>query len=314
MSKLYRYLVGITLAIIAALAGAQDPASGPQYRLRPEDLLRIQVFGQNQIVADVPVGPNGYVTPPYLGSIYAKGKTASELEKELADLYVEKLRLREPIVSVSILRYRAVTATVGGTVLRPGTYEVRAGDRILSLLNQGGGPIRDLADLRRATLRRAGSTEVIPIDLYAMITLGDTTQNYEVQDGDELIVPEERRNRILVQGAVQQPGLFPYREPMTLQDAISLAGGEIRYRSRFSRVLVIRERAGQPGEYTRIQSDYVRFIRNGDQSQNVVLQPGDLVFVPETNTPDFQQIGALANTAFIVQALGGNIFGLRLFR
>jgi len=300
--------------LAAALVGAQDTSRSEQRRLLPEDLIRIQVFNQQQILADIPVGQDGNISAPFVGLVRAEGKTPNELERDLAELYTKRLKLREPIVSVTVLKFRIVTASIGGAVTRPSTYEVRPGDRILSLLNQGGGPIRDLADLRRATLRRRATREVIPIDLYAMLTLGDTTQNYEVQDGDELTVPEERRNRILVQGAVLQPGAFPYREPMTLADAISLAGGEVRYRSRFSRTLIIRERAGQPGQYTRIQADFVRFVKNGDQSQNVVLQPGDFVYVPETNTPDFNQISALANVAFILDRFGnGGFLGLRLF-
>ncbi len=318
-----RNVVLVGLALFGALANAQgegvagvgtQAAREAGYKLRPEDFLRIQVFGQENITVDVPIGPDGRVTPPYTGPIVAEGKTTAELERDIAAKLKERLKLREPIVSVAILRYRPITASVGGEVNRSGNYEVRPGDRILTLLTQGGGAVIERADLRRATLRRRSTQEVIPIDLYALLIQGDTTQNYEVQDGDVLTVPLERRNRISVQGAVPNPGQFLYREPMTLSDAVSLAGGEIRYRSRFSRVLIIRERAGQPGQYTRIQADYVRFVKKGDQSQNVILEPGDFVYVPETNTPDFNQTSALANTAFILQTFGTSLFGFRLFR
>ncbi|MGV3617601.1 MAG: polysaccharide biosynthesis/export family protein [Fimbriimonas sp.] len=307
--------IAILLALaLAALSFTQSSTpSDRDYRLRPEDFLRIQVFGQ-EILVDMPVGPDGKVTPPYAGPVLAEGKTTTELERDIAAKLKERLRLRDPIVSVSILRYRPISASVGGEVTRPGTYEVRAGDRLLTLLTQGGGAALDRADLRRATLRRRNSGEVIPIDLYALLILGDTTQNYEVRDGDVLTIPQERRNRISVQGAVPNPGQFLYREPMTLSDAISLAGGEVRYRSRLSRVLIIRERTGQPGQYTRILADYVRFVKKGDQAQNVVLEPGDFVYVPETNTPDFNQISALANTAFILQTFGNSFFGIRFIR
>jgi hypothetical protein len=41
--------------------------------------------------------------------------------------------------------------------------------------------------------------------------------------------------------------------------------------------------------------------------------PGDMVYVPETNTPDFNQISALANVAFVLDRFGSGLFGLRLF-
>ncbi|RYD84351.1 MAG: hypothetical protein EOP61_40250, partial [Sphingomonadales bacterium] len=197
---------------------------------------------------------------------------------------------------------------------RPNSYIFRPGDTIMSLLNLGGGPVPDRADLRRAVLRRQNSSELIPIDLYAMLYRGDISQNYELRDGDTLNIPEANRLLVLVQGKIARPGVYPYKEPMTLADAISSAGGEFPGRSRLSRTLVIRERAGQPGQYQYIKADYVRFIRKGDQTQNILLQPGDLIFVPETNTPDVAQINGLVNTAFILNTFGSSLFGLNLFR
>jgi isocitrate lyase len=57
----------------------------------------------------------------------------------------------------------------------------------------------------------------------------------------------------------------------------------------------------------------VNYIRSGDVTQNIVLQAGDLVWVPETNTPDFQQINAIANVAFILDRFGGALFGINIF-
>lgn len=305
-----RVLVGILLVAMALSAFAQ----GVGRKLRPQDVVRIQVFNQQQILADVPVDPTGFITAPFIGSIKAQGRTVDELIVELTRLYREKLFLREPIVSVTLVSLRPLRATVGGGgVVRAGTYPIVEGDTLLSLLNQGGGAIRDIADLRRAYLRRTGTAESIPVDLYALTVFGDITQNYEIQDGDELVVPEARGNQVLVLGAVQRPGLYPFREPTTAWDAIGVAGGEIRFRSRFSKTVVLRQRLGLPGQYVRIPIDLVRFIRKGDSSQNIQLQPGDIVFVPETNTPDFQQISALANVAFIVDRLGSSFLGFRIF-
>lgn len=319
-SAIRALLATMLLFVLSTLgAFAQQPDDGP-YRLQPDDFIRIQVFRSSQvanpdpIVADVPINRDGTVSAPFAGIVKAQGKTTAELEAELADQYRRRLGLRDPIVSVTILRYRAIRASVGGAVGRPGTFEMRAGDTVINLLNMGGGALREQSDLRRATLRRANSRETIPIDLYAMIHLGDTSQNYQVQDGDELLVPEENRNRVLVQGMIQRPGFYPYREPMTLADAVSLAGGEVPGRTRFSQTFIIRERVGQPGKFVWIHADYVRFIRKRDESQNVVLQPGDLVYFSETNTPDYRRISDLANVAFIIDRFGGGLLGIPIFR
>lgn len=302
-------IVLLALATAVSAFGQRTPR-----KIKQQDVLRIQVFNQNQIVGDTPVDTSGDITPPFLPPIHAEGRTIDELLKELTRLYSQRLFLRDPIVSVTLVSLRTMRATIGGGgVPRAGTYQVFPGDTVLSLLNQGGGAIRDIADLRRSYLRRAGTSEAIPIDLYSLTVFGDTSQNYEVQDGDELVVPEARGNQVLVLGAVQVPGLYPYREPTTAWDAIGEAHGEIRLRSRFSKTVVLRQREGLPGQYVRIPIDLVRFIRKGDSTQNIQLQPGDIIFVPETNTPDFTVLSQLGNSAFLVQNVA-SLFGVNVFR
>lgn len=301
------------LVVLLALAAALTFGQRTPRRIKQRDVLRIQVFNQTQIIADTAVDTSGDITPPFLPPIHAEGRTVDELLAELTRLYRQRLFLKDPIVSVTVTSFRTMRATIGGGgVPRAGTYDVFPGDTLLSLLNQGGGAIRDIADLRRSYLRRAGSSEAIPVDLYSLTVFGDTSQNYEIQDGDELVVPEARGNQVIVLGAVQVPGQYPYREPTTAWDAIAEAHGEIRLRSRFSKTVVLRQRDGLPGQYVRIPVDLVRFIRNGDSTQNIQLQPGDIVFVPETNTPDFTVLSQLGNTAFLFSNLA-SLFGVRRF-
>ena len=304
--------IGVACFTLITLAWGQASPSAPEiYRLKPEDVLRVQIYNHPEIQADVPVGKDGNVSAPFVGTVKAEGRTIAELETDLKALYEKKLRLRDPVVSLTILRFRSIRASVGGYVNHPGTFEIRPGDTLVNLLNQGGGAVPDRADLRRATLRRSNSQELIPIDLFAMLIKGDTSQNYEMQDGDELNIPEETRNRILVLGTIAQPGTYQYKEPMTVADAISLAHGEVRYRSRMSKIVITREKAGLPGQYSQIQVNFNKFIQKGDATQNPFLQPGDFVFIPETNTPDFGQISQLANVAYILDRFSNGFFGIK---
>jgi polysaccharide export outer membrane protein len=312
-SSLVKAALSCLLVLLICAIGASQTLLRHPYLLKPEDVLRIQVFGQSQITADVPVGIDGTVSAPFLGSVMAAGKTLDALQAELTNLYESKMRIRDPIVSVTVIQFRQLRASIGGAVGKPGSVQIRPGDTVLSLLNNGGGAIRDEADLRRAYLRHANSLEIIPLDLYAMTVLGDMSQNYQLQDGDEVTVPEERNNHVTITGAVQHPGQYVYHEPMTLADAIALGGGEIRYRSRFSGTIIIREKEGLPGQYVTIHANFVRFVRKSDQTQNVVLQPGDFIFVPESNSPDYVQINALFNVAYIVNVLGGGSVFTHIF-
>ena len=312
--KLGKIIIWVSLlGILASVSFAQGSFDEKTYKLKPEDVLRIQVFNQQQIGADIPVGIDGYIGAPFVGNIKVEGKTVTEVEAELYRLYVSKLKLRDPIVSVSIVSYRKMKANITGMVQRSSEYFFRPGDTVMTLYSASGGEVPDQSDLRKATLRRQGSKELVPIDLYSMTVLGDNSQNFELQDGDILDIPREQKNRIIVLGAVKAPGLYPYRETMRLQDAIAIAGGEIRYLSRFSKCFIMRELPGRPGEYLRINADFVKFVKGGDFAQNVKLMPGDFVYVPETNTPDFAQLSSIANSVFVLNSFS-SVLGIKLLR
>lgn len=308
-------LATLFLLLTMAFAVAQQGADST-YTIRPDDVLRIQVYGEQQVNSiEIPVGEDGNISAPFVGLIKAEGKTSSQLESELTDLYKARLRLRDPKVSVTFVRYRPLTASVGGAVGRPGRFDFRRGDRILTLISLGGDPVAGAADLHRAKLHRKGSEEVIPIDLFAMLRRGDLSQNYELQDGDELEVPVDPKNQVNVLGFVQRPGRFVFQEPMTLADALSQAGGEIPLRSMMSSVRVLREQPGAPGTFIQIKSNMVRYWSQGDATQNIELQAGDFVYVPPTRSPDLNTVANTVNAAFFIQNLLRNgIFGLRLFR
>lgn len=305
-------VIGALFAILAAFGLAQEPT----YRLQPEDVIRVQVYGEQQINATIPIGRDGNISAPFVGIVRAQGRTTSELEAALAEEYIRRLRLRDPRVSVIIEQFRRVRASVSGQAFRPGTYEMRPTDRILQLLSSAGGaPLDGSADLRRAVLQRSDTNESIPIDLYAMLQFNDLSQNYLVLDGDQLIIPNERNNQIYVLGAVQAPGAFRYLEPMRVSDAIALARDAIPYRSKFSSIVIARQPKGRPGEWQYIPVNFVAFKDQRDPSQNILLQPGDILFVPESDTPDLQRIGqllgGLANAIFTLERFGLDVFGSR---
>lgn len=308
------WIVAVLLCTWVASAFGQATT----YRLKQDDIINISVYSEQQIAAQIPVGPDGNISAPYVGTVRAEGRTTAELETELIRLYKEKLKFRDPKVAVTIFRFRSIRATITGAVGRASTYDMRPGDTILTLLGFGGGAISDRAILKRCTLRRAGSSESIPVDLQALQT-GDTSQDYVLEDGDVFIVPDDvtsgLSNTVMIQGAVASPGTFQFRDGMRLADAISLARGEIPNRSKFSEIFIIRQQPGLPGSYFRIKANYVKFIRQGASAENPALQAGDVIYASYTKNPDPNQIGAILNSFFLLDRFATDgLFGFRLFR
>jgi len=288
------------------------------YRLRPDDQIAIQVYNEPQIPSGIPLTilPDGRFSAHFVGLVEAAGMTTAELEAELKARYIKVLKLKDPIVSVTVLRYRPIRASIQGQVLSPGTYQdFRPGDNVMMLISRAGGPaLERRANIRRSMLIRGQSQEVIPLDLEAMLYRGDMSQNYLLEDGDSVVVPQSEMPVINVQGAVQRPGSFEYPAigEYRLTDAISIAQGPIRNISKMSEILVFRRNPSNPNQPTIIKVDYVKLIKKGDFSQDILLKPNDLIYVTETRTPDVNQISNILNALFFVDRFfTGGLLGFR---
>ncbi len=296
----------ILLLMLPIWAVAQSMSG--TYRLQEEDTLTIAVFDEQQIQAVVVVMPDGNITPPFAGPIRAIGKTTTELEAELAAIYTEKLKLRNPKVSVSLTRIRRILANIGGSVQKPGVYEMRPGQTVRDLVIQG--EASELGgDLRHATFSRKGWTESIPIDLYSMLQNNDLSQNYEVKDGDSILVPQKENQYVRIFGEVYAPKSVNWEEGMNLVTALTSAGGVIQTRAKQTKILVIRPREGSDDQYLFMECNLVDYSKKHDFSQNINLKPGDTVFVPNNGNWDFNFLGNISNAIFILDRFGIKLFG-----
>ncbi|MEQ1932551.1 MAG: polysaccharide biosynthesis/export family protein [Fimbriimonadaceae bacterium] len=310
----------LTGAMLAILMGCLAPMGGAQvspvmYRLKPHDVISISVYNESQINRIVQeITPDGRISAPYGKIIEVAGKTTDEIQAELVEIYKTVLHLKDPKVAVLIERYSPVRASVSGQVFNPGTFDdFRPSDDLFMLLSRGGGVnLNQKANLKRAMLTRRSSGEVIPIDLDALLHKGDTSQNYKLEDGDSLFVPQIEEPFVKIQGAVQRPGVYEYPAvgKYRLSDIISVAGGGIRTLTKFSDVLIIRRSPLNPTAPLFMKANYVRLIRNHDYTQDIELKPGDLVYVSETKTPDPAQLGQILNTVFFIDRFfTGGLFG-----
>ena len=162
------------LVVLAAERAAQPAEQGTEngYRIGPDDLLDIRIpdlLSTGSAAAVVPaalagtagwvaaapvfqqglrVSATGDVNLPVLGVVRAKGRTARELEAEIARRLVATGILRKPQVSVLVAEYRSRVVAVIGSVEHPGLYPVtRPGATIADLIWAAGGPSKDAGRL-----------------------------------------------------------------------------------------------------------------------------------------------------------------------
>ncbi|MCS7066001.1 MAG: polysaccharide export protein [Fimbriimonadales bacterium] len=289
-------LFSMTLAVAGALFAQR--VEGP-YRLQPEDVVVIRI-DPGGIFHETLIGRDGIISVPKIGYLRAAGLTISELEQAIANRFIQLDLLRQPSVSVSIRQLHRPKVSVLGMVYRPGSYEFKEGDKVLEALSMAGGHIPERAKLEDAWLQRLDGT-VIKLNLRRLLEQGDLSQNYPLQDGDLIQIPEDTLNRYFVGGNVKRPGLYTWRPGVTVLDALGQANWETE-RGALSRTFVIRQKPD--GTTERIQVDMVKLLQRADMSQNIELQPGDVVFVSETRTPNFDELYRTLSFVWLLRNLG----------
>jgi polysaccharide export outer membrane protein len=125
-------------------------------------------------------------------------------------------------------------------------------------------------------------------------TLQKRLGEYIVHPDVTVTVDQIINSRILVLGEVRFPGVYGLARETTALDAIALSGGHMISALLWNVKIVRGNLAQNP---TIINVNLERVFKQGDLSQNIVLQPGDIVFVPKTFVWRFNELLGQINPA-----------------
>lgn len=164
-----------------------EAAVGPDYRLRPGDVLRIKFTYHPELDVKLPIRPDGNITLQLGGDLHAAGRTADELERMIVERTSD--RLREPEVSVIVADVAEQKVYVGGEVQAPGFVVFQPGLTPLQAI-MGRGGFTDTARLD-SVLRLSPThpdNHATRLDFTRPLTEGSPEWT-EVAAGDVLFVP-----------------------------------------------------------------------------------------------------------------------------
>jgi polysaccharide export outer membrane protein len=269
------------LLLLAFLAGA--PSAAQEYTIGPGDILRITVWGHDDLSKDYPVTLDGRVPFPLIGAVPAAGLSTSELARRLRDL-LEKDYLVNPQVIVSVKEYLSSKVHVLGEAEKPGLFYLTGPTTLLEMLSKAGGLSRtagrDLVLVRTETGKKPGvpgasSTVLLRFDV-RKIQAGDVKENILLQNGDMMFVP--KASAFFVLGEVNKPGTFPLDKEISVLEAVTLAGG-FSGTAAPSGAKVLRRTA--EGKQETISIDLSGAV---PRDKNIRIEDGDTVMVPKGNT------------------------------
>ena len=201
-SELSNGLAGPAPAASAAAPVATKPiVQGTRdYRIGPEDLIEIQVFGVDQLTRTVRVNSRGNVSLPLIGTVQVGGLTGSEAEAAIVSRLAESY-LQDPQVSLFIKEYTSQRVVVEGAVNKPGVYPLRGNTSLLQTLAMAGGQ-GSLSEMQEVMLFRTdthGKKETFVYDV-------DRIRSGEVDDpvvvSEDLIVVKRNPARVFFKDSV----------------------------------------------------------------------------------------------------------------
>jgi len=272
----------LLLAALVLASGPAVPAQAQEYVIGARDVLKITVWGQDDLSKEYPVDPDGYVSFPLIGRVKATGLTPTSFAGDLRNR-LEKDYLVNPQVLVSVKDYLSQKVHVSGEADKPGVYYLSGPTTVRDILSRAGGLSKaagsQIVLVRAESAREAGGkgAEAGTLRLnVARILAGDPAANIAVIDGDTLVVP--KGNTFFVFGEVRKPGAYQLEKETNVLEGITLAGG-FTDKAAPGRVRVIRSTGS--GQQV-IGVDMNDVIKRGQREKAIPLLENDVVVVPES--------------------------------
>lgn len=129
------------------------PGSVPvDYKIGPNDLLDIEVFGVSELKRQVRVNTTGHVSMPLIGLVPLAGLSPADAEAMLAVAYADKY-LKDPQVSIFVREFTTQRITLDGALVKPGIYPLVGQITLLRALAMAGGGAQ-MADMEKVMLFR----------------------------------------------------------------------------------------------------------------------------------------------------------------
>jgi len=275
MQRLRLLALATALLVSTTLAGhALADGQEPDYVLGPDDVIAIAVANHPELSMTMQIMPDGKIAFPEVGELRAAGKTPRDLAAEL-QAALEKQRNNVQVV-VTVVTPKSLRVRVVGAVKAPGVYDYRRGMRALDLVALAGGLTARPARVRARILSTDGTVRELKVS--DAIQKPESEANAALNVDDLLLLDESDpvANMAYVLGRVNKPGAYDLGDQGKPLLSVLAQAGNPTDDAALSKCTIIR------GD-TQIAVDLLPTLvagKSDDPARDIILQPGDMVFVP----------------------------------
>jgi len=297
-SRIQLYLSVLFLTILTMVAGAQNPPSNrpadpnsntKNYKIGPGDLIDVIVSHNPTLTrTGIRVNNQGKIQLPMIDEeVPAACRTEGELAEQIRERY--RKYLLNPSVIVAVQQFNSSPVAILGAVVTPGRFQLQRPVRVLELLTLVNGATEKAGSsielIRNRSLPYCDGPLLIASaeggDELISINLADTLKGVEeanpyVRAGDIIMVREADQPRAYITGSVKTPSIVELKEPISLTQAIAMAGG-LASGAKSDKILIRRQVAGSVNRAEVLVN--LKEINQG-KKDDVVLRANDIIEVP----------------------------------
>lgn len=162
-------------------AAPVDPNS---YKIGAEDVIGVSVWREQELSRPYTVRPDGKISLFMVKEIDAAGLTPTELEASVTKAY--SAILKNPIVSIQVMRVESKKYYITGEVYRTGAFPLVSPTTVLQALTMAGG-VREFGNAKKIIIMRGA--ERIKFNLKDVLKGKNLNTNIFLQPGDHIVVP-----------------------------------------------------------------------------------------------------------------------------
>ena len=292
------FLSTLISLVLLSITAFWSPCSAQEkpYTIGAGDILSVTIFAgpKTTEAPDLVVLSGGTINFPFLGPVKAEGLTVTELTEKVTTPLARDYFVN-PQVIIKVKEYKSKKVYITGAVEKPGLYALESGaTTLIELIARAGGVTQERSNyayiLRESIQALDGGKEIdelvklkksIQVNLRELLDKGISKRNLELRAGDVVYITpasfsDLTQHKVYVLGKVEKPGIYDFQDGLTALDACILAGGFAKYAAP-NRATVTRRENGEE-EIIKINLNKVR----KGQKEDMVLQPGDRLFVPKS--------------------------------
>lgn len=276
-------------------------------RLEDQDVIRIPVYNKRvsvdgevkrpglyelknaETLAELISYAGGFSDKAYKGiakltQIDDKERSIRDISSDLFDRYV--LKNADSVYFGSILDRYTNRVVIEGAVYRPGVFELTPNFSLKELIAKADG-LRDDAFMTNGYIKRTlPDLEKEMISFNLQLVMAGTARDIPLMREDSVMIYSKQdlkdKTSITIGGHVRNPGIFLYREGMTIGDVIAMAHGfsndAASHRVELSRLLrnTSDQVSNQIVDVITLDLDSNQFAQSGD----FLVEPLDYIYVP----------------------------------